>query len=150
MTTGTLAGIIIKDLIVSGESVWTPLYNPSRTILKCGAAKAVLKENLYVAKELIKGKVKKAPETIILAKDEGKEIKIDNKRYGAYKDQDGKLYILDITCTHLGCELKWNDAEKSWDCPCHGSRFNYDGKVIEGPAHNPLKREDNSIHPNIK
>ncbi|MNJ62022.1 Cytochrome b6-f complex iron-sulfur subunit 1 [compost metagenome] len=56
------------------------------------------------------------------------------KRAGGYKDAEGRLFIVDTTCTHLGCEVEWNDAERSWDCPCHGSRFNYKGEVLEGPA----------------
>jgi Rieske Fe-S protein len=54
-------------------------------------------------------------------------------------DDDGQLTIVDITCTHLGCELNWNNAERSWDCPCHGGRFNFDGRLLEGPPSNPLK-----------
>ena len=64
----------------------------------------------------------------------------DNKRYGAYRDYDDKLYIVDITCTHLGCELTFNSAEKTWDCPCHASRFDYKGNVLQGPAIKPLNR----------
>ena len=55
----------------------------------------------------------------------------------------GQLHIVDTTCTHMGCELSWNSAELSWDCPCHGSRFTYDGKVMEGPAQKPLGKIEN-------
>lgn len=150
MTTATLSAIMIRDLIIKGESPWTPLYNPSRFNLKASTVETYIKENFHVAKELIKGKVRKAPEFKSIKEGEAKEIEIEGKKYGGYKDSDGTLYILDITCTHLGCELKWNDAERSWDCPCHGSRFNYDGSIIEGPAHNPLKQKNNEIQPNLK
>ena len=73
-------------------------------------------------------------------------------KYGAYRDKDGKLYVVDITCTHLGCELKFNSFEKSWDCPCHGSRFSYDGSILNGPALKPLKllgMGDNDIDPDL-
>lgn len=73
---------------------------------------------------------------------EAKVVSIDGNKYGVYRDENGKLYAVDITCTHLGCELVWNQAEKTWDCPCHGSRFSYDGKNVEGPAFNPLNHED--------
>lgn len=71
---------------------------------------------------------------------------------GVYRDEKGQLHTVDTTCTHMGCELKWNDAEKSWDCPCHGSRFNYEGEIVEGPAINDLQHdchEKNKIDPNI-
>ena len=62
------------------------------------------------------------------------------KRKGAYRDKEGRLYVVDTTCTHLGCEVEWNNAERTWDCPCHGSRFHYNGDVVEGPAEKPLKK----------
>ena len=70
---------------------------------------------------------------------EGKVIKINEERIGAYRDEEGMLYLVNTTCTHMGCELNWNAAEKSWDCPCHGSRFSYMGEVLEGPAIRPLR-----------
>jgi Rieske Fe-S protein len=71
---------------------------------------------------------------------EGKIVEIDRQRVGAYRDKKGTLHLVDTTCTHLGCELHWNSAENSWDCPCHGSRFTYDGDVLEGPTTRPLKK----------
>lgn len=73
---------------------------------------------------------------------EGAAISIKGKRAGAYKTPDGKLYVVDTTCTHMGCEVNWNSAETTWDCPCHGSRFSYDGQVLEGPADQPLPQID--------
>ena len=57
---------------------------------------------------------------------------------GAYRDEAGKLHLVNLTCTHMGCELNWNPAERSWDCPCHGSRFSVDGEILHGPAVQPL------------
>jgi Rieske Fe-S protein len=65
---------------------------------------------------------------------EGKIIEIDGQRVGAYRDKHGVLHTVDTTCTHMGCELQWNSAEHSWDCPCHGSRFTYEGDIIDSPA----------------
>lgn len=67
-------------------------------------------------------------------------IMVDGNKVGAYRDLEGTLHLVDTTCTHLGCELRWNAAELSWDCPCHGSRFSFEGEVIEGPAVKPLQR----------
>jgi Rieske Fe-S protein len=150
ITTSTLAAMLIKDLITKGKSPWAALYNPQRFNVKASTAGMYVKDNFHVAKELVIGKLKKVPEDVTLNNDEGKIIEINGKKYGAYKDNNGKIHIHDTTCTHLGCELKWNDAEKTFDCPCHGSRFNYDGSVIEGPAHNPLKEQNNYISPNLK
>ena len=72
--------------------------------------------------------------------DEGGIIKYKGKRVAAYRDPSGELFLSDSTCTHLGCELEYNDGERTFDCPCHGSRFNYDGRVIEGAAKEDLKR----------
>jgi Rieske Fe-S protein len=70
--------------------------------------------------------------------DEGKIVMIDHHKTGAYKDHQGKVHLVKPTCTHMGCDVNWNDAERSWDCPCHGSRFSYTGEVLEGPAVEPL------------
>ncbi|HXU26935.1 MAG TPA: Rieske 2Fe-2S domain-containing protein, partial [Bacteroidia bacterium] len=73
-----------------------------------------------------------------IEKEEGKIVKLDGKKMGAYRNQDGKLFLVSAECTHLKCMVKWNNDEKSWDCPCHGSRFTYSGKVINGPANTDL------------
>ena len=61
-------------------------------------------------------------------------------KIGVYRDQEGALHAVSLRCTHLACLLRWNGAERSWDCPCHGSRFDVDGEVLEGPAVNALER----------
>ena len=103
-----------------------------------------------VAKHLIKGKFEttsKKPEE--LANDEGGIVMINGARKGAYRDPEGKLHVVDTTCTHVGCECNWNDGERTWDCPCHGSRFSYTGEVIEGPAEKPLQRDDHTMLENF-
>lgn len=151
MTNGTAAAGIIRDLIIKKESPYEEVYNPSRDI-SAKAVKNVVKENYDVAKQLIKGKLKVGEYAIDLKNDDGKVIEIHGERYGAYRDKNGKLHLVDITCTHLGCELRWNSAEKSWDCPCHGSRFTFEGDIIEGPAVtrlNHYKEGKNTIDSNI-
>ena len=151
MTNGTAAANIIRDIIVKGESPYREVYNPSRNTSVEGV-KSFAKENFDVAKELIKGKLQIGQYNIELEKDEGKIVELEGKRYGAYRDKKGELHIVDITCTHIGCELKWNNAERSWDCPCHGSRFTFEGDIIEGPAVTKLNHyteSKNTIDSNI-
>lgn len=139
MSNGSFSAILISDLIEGKESKYKEFYNPSRGEVK-GSMGKFIKSNLNVAKELIKGKI--ASDEIDLEdikNDEGGIIKYRGKRVAAYRDASGELFLSDSTCTHLGCELEYNNAERSFDCPCHGSRFNYDGKVIEGAAIEDLK-----------
>ncbi len=133
MTNGTTAALIFKDLILNGSSPWEDVYNPSR-FTPSASAKNFVKENLNVAKHLISGKILPVPSDMEIPQGEGKIIDPDGQRVGAYRDKKGILHMVDTTCTHMGCELQWNSAEKSWDCPCHGSRFTYEGENIEGPA----------------
>ncbi len=74
-----------------------------------------------------------------IAKDSGSIVEINNEKVGIYKDPSGNIYAVKPICTHLGCLLSWNDIDKTWDCPCHGSRFNYDGKNLYNPAFKNLK-----------
>lgn len=150
MSNGTLASIIIKDLMCYRKSDYENIFKPTRT----GSLLTTqfVTENLNVGKEYIKGKFKVGDTDFNVDKGEGKVVNVDGKRCGAYRDSDGKLYIVDITCTHLGCELTFNSAEKTWDCPCHASRFDYRGNVIEGPALKNLNRYDdekNDVNPKL-
>jgi Rieske Fe-S protein len=145
ISNGTASAMILSDLIVKGDSPWAQVYNPSRFNLT--SVKTFVRMNLNVARNLIAGKISRLPEGVELANGEGKAIQINGEKYGAFRDDNGELYIVDITCTHLGCELNWNDAERTWDCPCHGSRFSYTGEVIEGPAFNILHQAEQS--PNV-
>ncbi|WP_339157883.1 FAD-dependent oxidoreductase [Paenibacillus sp. FSL W8-0186] len=134
MTNGTAAALMFRDLIMGHGNKYTDLYTPSRFKVNPGMKNFTV-QNADVAKEWVSGKVelirRKAED---LKNDEGGVVRHLGKRAGGYKDKEGRLYIVDTTCTHLGCEVEWNEAERSWDCPCHGSRFNYEGKVLEGPA----------------
>ena len=138
MTNSTASAMIIRDLIVKGDSPWAPVYNPSR-FTPLASAKNFIIENLDVAQEFIAGKLLPVPDHVEISVGEGKVIELEGQRVGAYRDGEGNLHLVDTTCTHLGCELQWNSAEKSWDCPCHGSRFTIDGDIIEGPTTKPLK-----------
>jgi len=137
MTNSIVSAVLLKDLIVHGKSPWQDVYNPSRQTISA-SAKNFIVENLNVAEQLIDGKISSLPTEVKINPGEGKVIEANGQRAGAYRDKKGKLHVVDTTCPHMGCELNWNFAEKSWDCPCHGSRFSYEGEIIEGPAVRPL------------
>lgn len=151
MTTSTMAAILLKDLIIKGNNSWAELYNPSRFNPGASAA-SMIKENANVAKHLIKGKLSVPPNNVQIKNGEGRIIDVDAQKAGVYRDDKGVLHIVDTTCTHMGCELNWNNAENTWDCPCHGSRFTIEGDIVEGPAIHKLKHitdGKNEIEPNI-
>lgn len=138
MTNGTAAAMLIKDLILEIENPYRELYCPTRVNTSSAVKFAV--QNADVAKHFVAGKLnmkQNAPEQLAL--DEGGAVKINGKRAGAYRDKEGALHLVNTTCTHMGCELEWNNAERTWDCPCHASRFSYTGEVLEGPATKPLE-----------
>ncbi|MFS0643356.1 FAD-dependent oxidoreductase [Siminovitchia sp. 179-K 8D1 HS] len=146
MAHGTLSGFIIRDLMMERENKYENLYTPSR-FKADPSLKKIIKENVNVAGQLIGGKLELPDKEIKdIQNGEGAAVSIKGKRAGAYKTPEGKLYVVDTTCTHMGCEVNWNSGETTWDCPCHGSRFSYDGQVIEGPADEPLAMID---HENI-
>ncbi|WP_379967823.1 FAD-dependent oxidoreductase [Ectobacillus sp. sgz5001026] len=140
MTTGTAAALLIRDIIMERSNPYRNLFTPSR-FLADPSIKHFLTQNGDVAKHLIEGKLEfplRTPEELI--NEEGSVVRVNGKRAGAYKDCNGVLHLVDTTCTHLGCEVEWNDGESTWDCPCHGSRFSFNGDVLEGPAKKPLDR----------
>jgi glycine/D-amino acid oxidase-like deaminating enzyme/nitrite reductase/ring-hydroxylating ferredoxin subunit len=142
MTNSTAAALLIKDLIMEKENPYAELFSPSR-FQADPSIKKFIATNTDVAGQLIKGKLEFVPkETTDLENDEGGVVMIKGQRTGAYKDPDGQLHLVDTTCTHMGCECEWNHGDRTWDCPCHGSRFSYDGSVVEGPAEKPLKKVD--------
>ncbi|SDK82804.1 FAD-dependent oxidoreductase [Natronincola ferrireducens] len=139
MTTSTVAAIIFRDLILKKDNPWNSLYNPSR-FTPTASVPSFVKENADVAMNFIGGKIFTPSFEGKLKNNEGKVIEVEGHRVGAYRDEKGQLHLVDTTCTHLGCEVNWNDAEKTWDCPCHGSRFSIEGDIVEGPALKPLKK----------
>jgi glycine/D-amino acid oxidase-like deaminating enzyme/nitrite reductase/ring-hydroxylating ferredoxin subunit len=137
MTHGTIAGMLITDLILGKENKWATLYNPSRKTLRAAAKFA--KENINVAAQytdlVTPGEVDSSAE---IAPGSGKIIRRGLKKIAAYKDVAGNVHELSAVCRHLGCIVDWNSLEKTWDCPCHGSRYDATGQVIMGPANSNL------------
>lgn len=137
---GTVAADIISHQILGKEHPGVSLFNPRRfTPLK--SAKNWVKESSTVAKELFKSYLtpaKRAELTAIAAGD-GQIVSVDGEKLAVYHSADKGLLALSSVCPHMKCRVVWNREESSWDCPCHGSRFNVDGEVIEGPACEPLQ-----------
>lgn len=139
MTTSHVAANLIKDLILKKDNPYQRLFAPDR-FKADPSLKKFMKENLNVASHLIGGKLDTPDKELKdIQAGEGAAVSIKGKRAGAYKTPEGNLYVVDTTCTHMGCEVNWNSGDRTWDCPCHGSRFSYKGEVIEGPAEKPLK-----------
>jgi Rieske Fe-S protein len=138
MTHGTIAGLLLTDLILGRANPWTELYDPGRTTLRAAAeyVKGNLKSSAPYARWLGKGEV---PSEDRIAPGEGGVVRRGMHPVAVYRDPSGTLVERSAVCTHLGCIVGWNSVEKSWDCPCHGSRFAADGHVINGPAISDLK-----------
>ncbi|HLR08074.1 MAG TPA: FAD-dependent oxidoreductase [Bacillota bacterium] len=142
MTNGTIAAKIISDLIINGSSPYAEVFTPSRFEAD-PAIRQFTTSNADVVKHLVKGKFEYADNNIEnLQSDEATIIRINGERVGVYKDSDNHLYAVDTTCKHMGCEVTWNSGDRTWDCPCHGSRYKYTGEVVEGPAKEPLNKID--------
>ncbi|MBC7933239.1 MAG: FAD-dependent oxidoreductase, partial [Rubrivivax sp.] len=143
MTHGTIAGRLLTDLIMGRDSEWATLYDPSRISL-LRAPLEYAKENVNVAAQyadhLTGGEVGSVEE---IKAGEGAILRRGLKKVAVYRDAGGALCEMSAVCTHLGCIVAWNGKEKSWDCPCHGSRFDpKDGHVLNGPAINGLTQAE--------
>jgi Rieske Fe-S protein len=125
--------MLLSDLIFGRANPWTEVYDPSRKPVR--GLPEFLKENVNVAVQYadwVKGGDVSSLDEI--QPDTGAIVRDGVSMHAVYRAQNGQLHAMSATCTHLGCVVKWNGAEKSWDCPCHGSRFDALGKVINGPA----------------
>lgn len=141
LTYGTVAATLIADQIAGRDNVFSQVVKASRFEPVKGA-KGMAEETASVLKSFVKDYVTDR-ETIPLSQlvpGAAAIVKFENETLAAYRDPDGKLFAVSPVCTHMKCRVHWNGVEKSWDCPCHGSRFATDGTVIEGPATEPLRQ----------
>jgi glycine/D-amino acid oxidase-like deaminating enzyme/nitrite reductase/ring-hydroxylating ferredoxin subunit len=141
MTHGTIAGILLTDILQGRENPWADLYEPGRTNLRAAKdyVSELAKSNAPFGKWVTPGEVASPGE---IAPGEGGIMRRGLHKVAVYRDPMGVFVELSATCTHLGCIVEWNTSEKSWDCPCHGSRFAPDGHVLNGPAKKPLPRAE--------
>ena len=133
MTSSMLSAMIIRDLICGLESPYAKLFCPQRFHIRASLPSLLADLGESVV-SLTKGAFHLPLRAVDLKEGHGGIIRIGLKRYACYKDEKGILHKTSARCPHLGCELKWNPAERTWDCPCHGSRFDYDGNLIDNPA----------------
>jgi glycine/D-amino acid oxidase-like deaminating enzyme/nitrite reductase/ring-hydroxylating ferredoxin subunit len=143
MTFGTLAGMMAHDFVVGRRNPWRDLFDPGRAKV-VGGTWDYIKENVDYPYYLIRDRFA-GPEgrsLRALRRGEGKILELNGERVAAYRNDAGKVTQLSPVCTHLGCEVRWNNAEHTWDCPCHGSRFTPNGAVLSGPAETPLPKAE--------
>jgi glycine/D-amino acid oxidase-like deaminating enzyme/nitrite reductase/ring-hydroxylating ferredoxin subunit len=140
ITFGTLTAIMARDAITGRNNPWRELFDTGRTKI-LGGLWDYVKENkdypYYLVRDRFAGAEGKS--TRGLRRGAGQILELDGTTVAAYRHEDGRVTLLSQTCTHMGCHVQWNDAEGTWDCPCHGSRFTPTGDVLSGPAEKPLE-----------
>jgi len=143
ITHGAIAGMLIADLVLGRDNPWTKLYDPTRRSLRAGGE--FVRNSLVVARhyaEWLTGVPGPAGEVGDIAPGSGAVVRRGARLLAVYRDEAGTLHERSAVCTHLGCIVHWNDSARSWDCPCHGSRFGPTGEVTHGPANRPLGAAD--------
>lgn len=138
ISTGTAAAILLADLATGRANPWLDLFDARRVKPLAGAGEFV-KGNAEVAGHLIGGYLSSKPHSFDdLQPGTAAILKIDGRNVAAFRDEAGEVHAFAAACTHMGCLVGWNETDRTWDCPCHGSRFGVDGAVIHGPAVRPL------------
>lgn len=144
-STAAVAGRIIADLVAGRDNPWAETFDARRIPHDLKALGETTKGNAKVATHFVGDRIRhgRPGQADVLDPGEAAIVAVDGgRKAAAYRDDDGELHVRSATCTHLGCLVAWNAAERSWDCPCHGSRFDVDGAVITGPAVRGLARID--------
>jgi glycine/D-amino acid oxidase-like deaminating enzyme/nitrite reductase/ring-hydroxylating ferredoxin subunit len=141
MPYSTVAALLLTKMITNQDSPYKDLYDPNRLKPVAGFTNFV-SHNADVVKQFASKwfSHEELHELAELATEEGKIVKFKDEKVAIYKDKDGGIHALSPICTHVGCEVKWNNAELTWDCPCHGARYSYDGRVMNGPASKNLTK----------
>ena len=142
MTGGTAAAMLLADLCTGRENAWASFFDPNRFKPMASASK-LIEENSQAGFRMVRDRLVNRGGRPLedLAPGEGDIVRHRGQKVAGYRDEDGSLIAVSTRCTHLGCQVNFNSAERSWDCPCHGSRFAPDGAVLEGPAVHGLERK---------
>jgi glycine/D-amino acid oxidase-like deaminating enzyme/nitrite reductase/ring-hydroxylating ferredoxin subunit len=140
LTGGTFAGMVLRDLIAGHDNAWAARFDPNRLSLRSAPelAQVNAKTGLHFFGDRISPAQESSADDVPVG--EGRVVRDGLGKTGVYRDEEGAVHAVSLRCTHLGCILRFNSAERSWDCPCHGSRFDVDGSVLEGPTTTPLSR----------
>ncbi|QFZ19912.1 FAD-dependent oxidoreductase [Saccharothrix syringae] len=142
LSSGTFAAMILADLVTDRDNAWAERFSPHR--LSLGSTPTLAKMNAKVAADLVGDRLRTADVGSVdeVPRGEARVVRDGTDKVGVFRDDEGGVHAVSMRCTHLGCLVRFNSAERSWDCPCHGSRFDVDGAVLEGPATEPLPRRD--------
>ena len=142
LTFGTLAGMMLHDAVMGTDNPWRELFDPNRKATSLGAIATFVSENVDYPYHFIADRLRNRDQggAESVAPGEGKVLTIGGQRVACHRTNDGELIKVSAVCTHMGCLVRWNGAESTWDCPCHGSRFTADGLVLGGPAEAPLEK----------
>jgi len=136
---GTMAAMVLRDLLGGRTHPWASTFDPNRLSLR--SAPQLARMNAQVGAEFVGDRLRR-PDTASVSgvpRGEARVVRDGRGRKGVFRDEEGGLHAVSLRCTHMGCLVRFNAAERSWDCPCHGSRFDVDGAVLEGPATKPLE-----------
>lgn len=138
MTFGTVAAMMARDAVLGNKNSWAGTFSPSRKSLS--SVGDFISENADYPAHLVADRLRPHKDTIVdLPAGCGEVIEHESGLVAAFRDEGGRIHLHSAVCPHLGCLVAWNDTEKTWDCPCHGSRFRATGEVIAGPAEKSLK-----------
>ncbi|WP_394327262.1 Rieske 2Fe-2S domain-containing protein [Halobacterium jilantaiense] len=150
MTNGTAAGLLLADSVLGRESAWADVYEPTRLNARASAPE-VLKHNTAAMRQFFGDRLATSTITtrVDLERGDASVVDSDEGPVGIYRDDGGDLHTVSAVCPHMGCRVEWNDGEDSWDCPCHGSRFDHDGRVLHTPAVDDLETYSESDLPAI-
>jgi glycine/D-amino acid oxidase-like deaminating enzyme/nitrite reductase/ring-hydroxylating ferredoxin subunit len=143
MTFGTLAAMMACDRVLGRENPWADLFSVDRKKIR-GGTLDYLRENIDYPYYMLRDRFATSEVESVddVQPGEGKLLNVDGRRVACFRDEDGSLSTVSAVCTHMGCSVRWNNAEQTWDCPCHGSRFLPTGEVLAGPAETPLESVD--------
>ncbi len=142
MSSAMVSARMISDAVLGKDIGEFQVFSPQRLNVR-GSAVNFMKNSIHAAKDLGKTLVYRPSDSIeTLENGHGGIVTVNGEKTGAYKDENGRVYLVSVKCPHMGCQLEWNPDEKTWDCPCHGSRFHYDGTLLDGPAENGVDTHD--------
>lgn len=140
LTFGTLAGMMMHDAVMGRDNPWRALFDPHRKPASVASLTEYVIENVDYPFHMIADRLSGTGDVAGIAPGSGSVVKIAGQRVACHRTRAGELKKVSAVCTHLGCIVRWNGSEQTWDCPCHGSRFTTDGLVIGGPAEAPLEK----------